>query len=158
MSCSKGAEGVRLGRRTTIQTLWWRCKCAPIKGMRERAVSREGRIDVQGQKIIGRAEQLRPRTRQRLAVLVPCFNEEGAIAKVVADFCCSLPEAAIYVYDNNSTDGRAEPNACARRSLEANRAPQAMRSQATDPAVVRGQSPSPGGTAPRQVTLSAPRP
>jgi glycosyltransferase involved in cell wall biosynthesis len=40
-----------------------------------------------------------------LAVLVPCYNEEHAIAKVVADFRNALPTAAIYVYDNNSTDG-----------------------------------------------------
>jgi glycosyltransferase involved in cell wall biosynthesis len=58
--------------------------------------------------IVGRMEELRPRTGQRLAVLVPCFNEEAAIAKVVADFRAALPEATIYVYDNNSTDGTAE--------------------------------------------------
>ncbi|MFN0249222.1 MAG: glycosyltransferase family 2 protein [Kofleriaceae bacterium] len=40
----------------------------------------------------------------RIAVLVPCFNEEAAIAKVVSDFRTSLPEATVYVYDNNSTD------------------------------------------------------
>jgi glycosyltransferase involved in cell wall biosynthesis len=40
-----------------------------------------------------------------VAVLVPCYNEERAIAKVVADFRAALPEAALYVYDNNSTDG-----------------------------------------------------
>jgi glycosyltransferase involved in cell wall biosynthesis len=45
---------------------------------------------------------------QRVAVLVPCFNEEVAIAKVVADFQAALPEATIYVYDNNSTDGTVE--------------------------------------------------
>jgi glycosyltransferase involved in cell wall biosynthesis len=45
---------------------------------------------------------------QRIAVLVPCFNEEASIAKVVADFRAALPEAAIYVYDNNSTDHTAE--------------------------------------------------
>ena len=39
-----------------------------------------------------------------VAVLVPCFNEEAAIAKVVADFKTALPEATVYVYDNNSTD------------------------------------------------------
>jgi hypothetical protein len=39
-----------------------------------------------GERIIGHAEQLRPWSRQRLAVLVPCFNEETAIGKVVADF------------------------------------------------------------------------
>src|SRR5262245_15885959 len=44
----------------------------------------------------------------RVAVLVPCYNEEAAIAKVVADFRAALPDAALYVYDNNSTDGTAE--------------------------------------------------
>ena len=39
-----------------------------------------------------------------IAVLIPCFNEEPTIAKVVADFRKALPEAVIYVYDNNSTD------------------------------------------------------
>jgi glycosyltransferase involved in cell wall biosynthesis len=40
----------------------------------------------------------------RIAVLVPCFNEEAAVATVVRDFRTSLPSAAVYVYDNNSTD------------------------------------------------------
>jgi glycosyltransferase involved in cell wall biosynthesis len=40
----------------------------------------------------------------KIAVLVPCYNEEAAIAKVVGDFRAALPGAAIYVYDNNSTD------------------------------------------------------
>jgi glycosyltransferase involved in cell wall biosynthesis len=44
----------------------------------------------------------------RIAVLVPCFNEEVAIAKVVADFRAALPAATIYVYDNNSTDRTVE--------------------------------------------------
>src|SRR3954469_20420788 len=44
----------------------------------------------------------------RVAVLVPCYNEETAIGKVVADFRAALPEAAIYVYDNNSTDRTVE--------------------------------------------------
>jgi glycosyltransferase involved in cell wall biosynthesis len=47
-------------------------------------------------------------SRYDVAVLVPCFNEERAIAKVVADFRAALPHAAIYVYDNNSTDGTVE--------------------------------------------------
>ena len=42
--------------------------------------------------------------RHRIAVLIPCFNEEAAIAKVVADFRKYLPTAEIYVYDNNSSD------------------------------------------------------
>jgi glycosyltransferase involved in cell wall biosynthesis len=40
----------------------------------------------------------------QVAVLVPCFNEEAAIAKVVADFRAALPDATVYVYDNNSSD------------------------------------------------------
>jgi len=43
-----------------------------------------------------------------IAVLVPCFNEEAAIAKVVADFRAALPTAKVYVYDNNSTDKTIE--------------------------------------------------
>src|SRR5690242_20002409 len=63
--------------------------------------------------IVARAEELLPHTGQRLtvqslAVLVPCFNEEAAIATVVADFRAALPAAVIYVYDNNSTDRTAE--------------------------------------------------
>jgi glycosyltransferase involved in cell wall biosynthesis len=44
----------------------------------------------------------------RIAVLLPCFNEEAAIAKVIAGFRKALPGAAIYVYDNNSRDRTAE--------------------------------------------------
>jgi glycosyltransferase involved in cell wall biosynthesis len=40
----------------------------------------------------------------QVAVLIPCHNEEAAIGKVVSDFQNALPEALIYVYDNNSTD------------------------------------------------------
>jgi glycosyltransferase involved in cell wall biosynthesis len=40
----------------------------------------------------------------KIAVLVPCYNEEVAIAKVVADFRAALPAATIFVFDNNSTD------------------------------------------------------
>ena len=40
----------------------------------------------------------------RIAVLVPCYNEEAAVATVVADFRSALPAAEIYVYDNNSRD------------------------------------------------------
>lgn len=44
----------------------------------------------------------------RIAVIIPCYNEEVAIPKVVADFRAALPEAVIYVYDNNSRDRTAE--------------------------------------------------
>jgi len=40
----------------------------------------------------------------RIAVLIPCYNEEVAIPKVIADFRAFLPDAAVYVYDNNSRD------------------------------------------------------
>jgi glycosyltransferase involved in cell wall biosynthesis len=43
-------------------------------------------------------------TAPRVAVLVPCYNEEAAIRQVVIDFKTALPEATVYVYDNNSTD------------------------------------------------------
>lgn len=46
--------------------------------------------------------------RHRIAVLVPCYNEEKAIAKVVADFRAALPQAPVYVYDNNSKDHTVE--------------------------------------------------
>ena len=44
----------------------------------------------------------------RTAVLIPCYNEEAAIAQTVADFRRVLPKALIYVYDNNSRDRTAE--------------------------------------------------
>src|ERR1700742_2730219 len=53
------------------------------------------------------AQQQHPQTetaQPRIAVLVPCFNEEAAVATVVADFRNALPSAGIYVYDNNSSD------------------------------------------------------
>jgi glycosyltransferase involved in cell wall biosynthesis len=42
--------------------------------------------------------------QMRIAILVPCFNEEAAIASVIADFRKALPSADIFVYDNNSSD------------------------------------------------------
>lgn len=44
----------------------------------------------------------------KIAVLIPCFNEAQTISKVVADFKKVLPEAVVYVYDNNSTDNTTE--------------------------------------------------
>lgn len=44
----------------------------------------------------------------KIAVLIPCYNEEKTIAKVVKDAKAALPEAVIYVYDNNSTDRTVE--------------------------------------------------
>lgn len=43
-----------------------------------------------------------------IAVLIPCFNEEITVGKVVRDFKRALPQATVYVYDNNSTDKTVE--------------------------------------------------
>jgi len=43
-----------------------------------------------------------------IAVLIPCYNESQTIAKVVGDISAALPEAVVYVYDNNSTDGTGD--------------------------------------------------
>ena len=44
----------------------------------------------------------------KIAILIPCYNESQTIEKVIKDYHRVLPEAVIYVYDNNSTDGTAE--------------------------------------------------
>ncbi|MGO3733173.1 MAG: glycosyltransferase family 2 protein [Vagococcus sp.] len=44
---------------------------------------------------------------ENIAILVPCYNEEQTIEKVIVDFKKELPDATIYVYDNNSTDNTA---------------------------------------------------
>src|SRR5436305_6077889 len=46
--------------------------------------------------------------KMTVAVVVPCYQEELTISKVVGDFKRALPEAEIYVFDNNSTDATAE--------------------------------------------------
>jgi glycosyltransferase involved in cell wall biosynthesis len=43
-----------------------------------------------------------------IAIIVPCYNEEAAVGKTVTDLRAALPQATIYVYDNNSTDATAE--------------------------------------------------
>ena len=43
-----------------------------------------------------------------IAVIIPCYNEALTIAKVADDFHRELPEATVYVYDNNSTDGTTQ--------------------------------------------------
>ena len=42
---------------------------------------------------------------RKIAILIPCYNESKTIAKVVKDYHRVLPDAEIYVYDNNSSDG-----------------------------------------------------
>ena len=49
----------------------------------------------------------------RLAILIPCYQEEATIAQTVVAFAAARPDAAIYVYDNNSTDRTAERAAAA---------------------------------------------
>lgn len=49
----------------------------------------------------------------KTAILIPCYNEGKTIEKVVRDFRAALPDAVVYVYDNNSTDGTAEIAAAA---------------------------------------------
>ena len=54
-----------------------------------------------------------PNQQPRIAVLIPCYNEAQSIGTVVANFRKALPEAVIYVYDNNSTDDTAQVAAAA---------------------------------------------
>lgn len=54
------------------------------------------------------AETSPARPAPRIAVLVPCYNEEVTITSVIADFRAALPDATIYVYDNNSRDRTIE--------------------------------------------------
>jgi glycosyltransferase involved in cell wall biosynthesis len=61
------------------------------------------------------------RANLRIAILLPCYNEEAAVARTVADFRAALPDAAIYVYDNNSTDRTAEVAAAAGAIVRAER-------------------------------------
>ena len=50
---------------------------------------------------------------EKIAVLIPCYNEAKTVTKVVEDFRRALPDCTVYVYDNNSTDGTAELAAAA---------------------------------------------
>ena len=47
-------------------------------------------------------------SKEKIAVLIPCYNEEITIEKVIKDFKKELPNADIYVYNNNSNDRTAE--------------------------------------------------
>ena len=49
---------------------------------------------------------------EKIAVLIPCYNESRTIEKVIKDWKKNMPEAVIYVYDNNSTDNTAEIAKC----------------------------------------------
>jgi glycosyltransferase involved in cell wall biosynthesis len=56
----------------------------------------------------GRGEKANREAYPPTAVLIPCYNEEAAIGTVVRDFRRALPQATVYVYDNNSTDRTSE--------------------------------------------------
>ncbi|MBQ8661316.1 MAG: glycosyltransferase [Alphaproteobacteria bacterium] len=51
---------------------------------------------------------IRAAMTEKIAVLISCYNEETTIVKVINEFCRFVPQAEIYVYDNNSTDGTAQ--------------------------------------------------
>ena len=59
----------------------------------------------QSTRIVGR---MRETAAPSVAVLLPCYNEEVTIGRVERDFRAALPDAVVYVYDNNSTDRTAE--------------------------------------------------
>jgi glycosyltransferase involved in cell wall biosynthesis len=69
------------------------------------AILADKRVSERGDAGVGDAD---PLARLRVAILVPCFNEETAVARVVDDFRAVLPQSAIYVYDNNSRDRTVE--------------------------------------------------
>ena len=50
--------------------------------------------------------------KNKIVVIIPCYNESKTVSKVIADFARCLPEASVYIYDNNSSDGTADV-ACA---------------------------------------------
>jgi glycosyltransferase involved in cell wall biosynthesis len=58
--------------------------------------------------VLGEKTEAAAVERHRIAVLVPCYNEERSIGKVIADFRAALPHAPVYIYDNNSTDDTVE--------------------------------------------------
>jgi len=58
--------------------------------------------------MVKEARRIKRDNDPHIAVLLPCYNEEATIAQVVADFKKALPDAVIYVYDNNSKDRTTE--------------------------------------------------
>lgn len=63
---------------------------------------------ITGDSATGGAEGAAAAAGPRIAVILPCYNEAGAIVQTVADFRRALPTADIYVFDNNSSDGSRE--------------------------------------------------
>jgi glycosyltransferase involved in cell wall biosynthesis len=72
-------------------------------------LTRDAEREFEGMTPIPKTDHLTP----RIAVLVPCYNEAATITAVVKEFQKALPSAAIYVYDNNSTDDTRELAAAA---------------------------------------------
>lgn len=70
------------------------------------------RVCQEREKAVGRSVlpfgSINKQKMDKIAVLIPCWNEAVTIAKVVQDYKTALPEATIYVYDNNSTDDTAK--------------------------------------------------
>jgi glycosyltransferase involved in cell wall biosynthesis len=62
-------------------------------------------MELRGKKDLSVALTRRTHVKPKIAVLIPCFNESKTIKKVVGEFHAVLPDADIYVYDNNSNDG-----------------------------------------------------
>ena len=71
-----------------------------------------------------------------VAVLLPCYNEEVTIGRVVRDFRAALPDAVVYVYDNNSTDRTAEIAAAGGAVVR--KEPRQGKARQRDPRHVRG--------------------
>src|ERR1700745_645563 len=99
-------KGARMGGAGSTTTSWGGAKAR--KGRQPHIFASGCERGELMKAIAVRAGDWRPHAGQRVAVLVPCFNEEATIGKVVADFRAVLPEATIYVYDNNSADRTGE--------------------------------------------------
>ena len=56
---------------------------------------------------MGEGDEMTAGAGLRIVVLLPCYNEEAAIGRTVAAFRAALPEAVVYVFDNNCTDRTA---------------------------------------------------
>ena len=81
---------------------------APVRATGENRIRKVDSMDMYDDTASQIARSGGVQTGPRVAVLIPCYNEVVAVPKVIADFRRALPNATIYVYDNNSRDGTAE--------------------------------------------------